>query len=59
MIEDFVDFSIEFHKTKDLPFERRDKLVEEFNASQEGIEVVEQNQGDYSTLQQSIMASGV
>lgn len=35
------------------------KLVEEFNASQEGIEVVEQNQGDYSTLQQSIMASGV
>lgn len=35
------------------------KLVEEFNASQDEIEVVEQNQGDYSTLQQSIMASGV
>lgn len=32
MIEDFVDFSIEFHKTKDLPFERRDKLVEEFKS---------------------------
>lgn len=35
------------------------KLVEEFNASQDGIEVVEQNQGDYSSLQQSVMASGV
>lgn len=32
-------------------------LVEEFNASQDTVEVVEQNQGDYSTLQQSIMAS--
>lgn len=35
------------------------KLVEAFNASQEDYEVIEQNQGDYSTLQQSIMASGV
>ena len=32
-------------------------LVEEFNASQDGGEVVEQNQGDYSSLQQSVMAS--
>lgn len=35
------------------------KLVEAFNASQDEYVVVEQNQGDYSTLQQSIMASGV
>lgn len=33
-------------------------LVEEFNASQSDFVVVEQNQGDYNTLQQSIMASG-
>lgn len=32
-------------------------LVEEFNVSQDTVEVVEQNQGDYSTLQQSVMAS--
>lgn len=32
-------------------------LVEEFNASQDSVEVIEQNQGDYSTLQQSVMAS--
>lgn len=30
MIEDFVDFSIEFHKTKNLPFEKREKLIDEF-----------------------------
>lgn len=35
------------------------ELVEGFNASQENYVVVEQNQGDYSTLSQSIMASGV
>ena len=35
------------------------KLVEDFNASQEEYKVVEQNQGDYKTLQQSIIASGV
>lgn len=35
------------------------ELVNDFNASQDQYEVVEQNQGDYSTLQQSIMASGV
>lgn len=35
------------------------ELVEDFNASQENYVVVEQNQGDYSTLSQSIMASGV
>ena len=35
------------------------ELVKEFNESQDVYEVVEQNQGDYSTLQQSIMASGV
>ena len=33
------------------------ELVEEFNASQDTVEVIEQNQGDYSTLQQSVMAS--
>lgn len=32
-------------------------LVEEFNSSQDSVEVIEQNQGDYSTLQQSVMAS--
>lgn len=37
--------------------EQLTKKVEEFNQSQDEIEVVEQNQGDYSTLQQSIMAS--
>lgn len=35
------------------------ELVTDFNESQDVYEVVEQNQGDYSTLQQSIMASGV
>ncbi|MBR7926733.1 ABC transporter substrate-binding protein [Aerococcaceae bacterium zg-ZUI334] len=35
------------------------KLVEEFNNSQDTVEVIEQNQGDYSSLQQSVMASGV
>lgn len=35
------------------------ELVEGFNSSQEQYVVVEQNQGDYSSLQQSIMASGV
>lgn len=35
------------------------ELVEGFNGSQDQYVVVEQNQGDYSTLQQSIMASGV
>ncbi|UUX33802.1 ABC transporter substrate-binding protein [Fundicoccus culcitae] len=34
------------------------ELVGEFNASQSDYVVVEQNQGDYSTLSQSIMASG-
>ncbi|MGX7349017.1 ABC transporter substrate-binding protein [Dolosicoccus paucivorans] len=37
--------------------EQLTKMVEEFNQSQDEIEVIEQNQGDYSTLQQSIMAS--
>lgn len=32
MIESFVDFSIEFHKTKDLPCENREKLIEEFKS---------------------------
>lgn len=35
------------------------ELTNKFNESQEAYEVVEQNQGDYSTLNQSIMASGV
>ena len=35
------------------------KLVEAFNASQTDYKVVEQNQGDYATLQQSIIAAGV
>ncbi|XJS11170.1 ABC transporter substrate-binding protein [Aerococcaceae bacterium WGS1372] len=35
------------------------ELVEGFNESQDQYVVVEQNQGDYSTLSQSIMASGV
>lgn len=34
-------------------------LVEKFNASQSEYKVVEQNQGDYATLQQSIIAAGV
>ncbi|MBG9981782.1 ABC transporter substrate-binding protein [Aerococcaceae bacterium DSM 111020] len=34
-------------------------LVDEFNASQSEYKVVEQNQGDYQSLQQSIIASGV
>ncbi|UUX33653.1 extracellular solute-binding protein [Fundicoccus culcitae] len=34
-------------------------LVEEFNQSQDSIEVIEQNQGDNNALHQSIMASGV
>lgn len=34
-------------------------LVEAFNESQDQYVVVEQNQGDYSTLQQSVIASGV
>lgn len=35
------------------------ELTNNFNESQDEFEVVEQNQGDYSTLNQSIMASGV
>ncbi|MCR8969522.1 ABC transporter substrate-binding protein [Facklamia sp. 7083-14-GEN3] len=35
------------------------KLVEAFNQSQDQYKVVEQNQGDYASLQQSIIASGV
>lgn len=35
------------------------ELVNKFNESQDKYEVIEQNQGDYSTMQQSIMASGV
>lgn len=35
------------------------KLVEAFNASQSDYKVIEQNQGDYGTLQQSIIAAGV
>lgn len=35
------------------------KLVKAFNESQDQYKVVEQNQGDYDTLQQSIIASGV
>lgn len=35
------------------------ELVEGFNGSQDQYVVVEQNQGDYSTLSQSILASGV
>ena len=34
------------------------KLVAALNDSQEDYKVVEQNQGDYDTLQQSIMAAG-
>ncbi len=34
-------------------------LVESFNESQDEYVVVEQNQGDYATLQQSVIASGV
>lgn len=35
------------------------ELTNKFNESQDEYEVVEQNQGDYETLNQSIMASGV
>src|SRR5699024_2683744 len=35
------------------------ELTKKFNDSQDGIVVKEMNQGDYSSLQQSIMASGV
>lgn len=35
------------------------QLVEEFNASQNAIEVVEESQGDYNSLGQKIMAAGV
>jgi len=35
MIEDFVDFAIEFHKTKNLPWENRDKSIEEFKRVRE------------------------
>lgn len=35
------------------------ELTQSFNESQDQFEVVEQNQGDYTTLNQSIMASGV